>query len=228
MPEKQLAPGQKALTSITWPIVRNCVLWAALHSLLASIPAKRAAERLVGARTRNGLYRVFYNTQAWLTFALLVLSIARLPDRELVRVRGLAGALLLFARLGAAGLTAWTGLLLGPLRFNGVPQLLAYLQGEQPPPEDEAQGPIPEQGKLKIAGPFRLVRHPANLGPFLFALFSSRITVKGVTLTALLGIYGVIGSLHEDYRMKQRHGQEYEEYRREVPFIVPRIVPGSM
>ncbi|HEX8219125.1 MAG TPA: hypothetical protein VF914_07920 [Chloroflexia bacterium] len=219
------AQPKKALRAIVWPVVRNCAMWAVLHSLLASLPAKRAAEQLVGTKARNGLYRVFYNAQAWLSFGWLVLSIARVPDRELHRVEGPATKLLLLGRLGAAGLTAWSGVILGPLRFNGVPQLLAYLKGKQPPPEDEAQGPIREQGRLKVVGPFRVVRHPANAGPFLFALFSPRITVKGLTLAALLGLYALLGSLHEDYRLRARYGEEYEHYRQEVPFIVPRL-PG--
>jgi hypothetical protein len=157
------------------------------------------------------------------SFGWLVYSIARVPDRELLRIKGPAGTLLLLAKLGAAGLTAWSGLILGPLRFNGVPQVVAYLQGKRPPPEDEAQGPIRVHGRLKVVGPFRVVRHPANLGPFLFALFSRRVTVKGVTLTLLLGLYGVLGSMHEEYRLKARHGEEYDRYRREVPFALPRL-----
>lgn len=224
MPKRNLLSGrQKPLRGIVWPIVRNCTLWALLHSLIASLPAKRTAERLLGPRRRKGLYRVFYNVQAWLSFILLVRSLARVPDREVLHVKGLPGTLLLLLRLSAAGLTAWTGLILGPLRFNGAPQLVAYLRGNPPPPEDEAQGPIPENKGLKIVGPFRVVRHPANLGPFLFALFSRRVTIRGITLTVLLGLYGVIGSLHEDYRLGVRHGEEYEQYRREVPFFVPRI-----
>lgn len=225
MPGNVLAPPQpkKAARTIVWPIVRNCALWALLHSLLASLPAKRAAERVVGTRTRNGLYRVFYNAQAWISFGWLVLSIARVPDRELLRLKGLPAKLVLLGRLGAAGLTAWSGVILGPLRFNGVPQLLAYLEGKQPSPEDEAQGPIREHGRLKVAGPFRVIRHPANAGPFLFALFSPRTTVKGLTLTVLLGLYGVLGSLHEEHRLRARYGEDYEKYRHEVPFMLPRL-----
>ena len=214
---------QDTIRVIVWPVVRNCALWAFLHSLLASLPAKGATERIAGTRTRNGLYRVFYNAQAWVSFGWLVYSIARVPDRELLRIEGPVGTLLLLPKLGAAMLTAWSGLILGPLRFNGVPQVVAYLQGKPPPPEDEAQGPIREHGRLKVVGPFRVVRHPANMGPFLLALFSPRVTVKGATVTALLGVYGVLGSLHEEYRLKARHGEEYETYRREVPFAFPRI-----
>ncbi len=227
--KKDRVPGQRnALRSTVWPIVRNCTLWAALHSLLASLPAKRAAEQLVGSRTRKGLYRVFYNAQAWVSFLWLVVSIARVPDRELFRIKGPPGAILLLVRLAAAGMTAWSGLILGPCRFNGVPQLLALLQGKEPPREDEAQGPIWEKGELKVVGPFRLVRHPANLGPFLIALFSRRVTVRGATITVLLGIYGVLGSLHEEQRLRARHGDDYEQYRREVPFAVPRVSHKSL
>lgn len=225
MSKIDLLKRQHPVKAIVWPIVRNCALWALLHSLMASLPAKNAAKRLVGTRKRDGLYRLFFNVQAWVSFGWLVISLARVPDRELLSVEGLPRAILRLARMGAAGLTVWTGLILGPLRFNGVPQVVAYLRGKQPPPEDEAQGPIPEKGRLKVVGPFRLVRHPANLGPFLFALFSARITVKGVTLMVLLGLYGLLGSLHEESRLRARHGTEYERYGQKVPFFLPRL-PG--
>ena len=224
MPSLPGSQHDSSWRDIVWPVARNCILWGLLHSLLAALPAKRAAEQMVGSRKRNGLYRVFYNVVAWVSFGWLVRSIVRLPNKEIYRVQGPLHLVLRTGRIAAAAVAAWSGLILGPLRFNGVPQLLALLQGKEPPPEDEAQGPIREDGRLKVVGPFRVSRHPANWGFALIALLSSSITVKGLTITALTVLYAALGSLHEDHRLRARYGSDYQRYRQEVPFGVSTIV----
>ena len=59
-----------------------------VHSLLASRTAKRAATRMFGERNRNGLYRVAYIGQSFVTFGVLADYIRRQPSRELYRVEG--------------------------------------------------------------------------------------------------------------------------------------------
>ena len=62
-----------------------CVLWAIVHSLLASKQVKDLASRAAGPRYRDGLYRVVYNTQSVLTLAWAARWFLRLPDREIYR-----------------------------------------------------------------------------------------------------------------------------------------------
>ena len=62
--------------------------FGAVHSLLASLPSKRAAAWAFGERNRNGLYRVVYISQSLVTFGLLAAYIRRQPRRELYRVEG--------------------------------------------------------------------------------------------------------------------------------------------
>jgi hypothetical protein len=58
------------------------------HSALASRTAKRAAARTFGERSRNGLYRVFYIGQSFVTFGLIAAYIRRQPSRQLYRTQG--------------------------------------------------------------------------------------------------------------------------------------------
>ncbi len=52
-------PGTRASEgSAAGRVVLMSVLWALVHSLLASKQAKDLARRIIGARYRNGLYRV--------------------------------------------------------------------------------------------------------------------------------------------------------------------------
>jgi hypothetical protein len=64
-----------------------CTVLAAIHSLLASKPAKDLARRIVGPRYRNGLYRLAFNAKSVLFLVWATWWFLRLPDREIYRVR---------------------------------------------------------------------------------------------------------------------------------------------
>ena len=48
-------------------VVRVCLLWALVHSVLASKQAKDLASRISGSRYRDGLYRFAFNAQSVVT-----------------------------------------------------------------------------------------------------------------------------------------------------------------
>jgi protein-S-isoprenylcysteine O-methyltransferase Ste14 len=70
---------------------------------------------------------------------------------------------------------------------------------------------------------FRFTRHPSNLGALGVLTLFPRVTVNRVTLAALVALYVVLGSLHEERRLRAAYGEPFERYRREVPFLVPRF-----
>src|SRR5687767_4921473 len=68
-------------------IAAATILFAGIHSLLATKAAKRVATKILGEQKRNALYRPFYNAQALITFGALVLYGISLPDRDIYRIR---------------------------------------------------------------------------------------------------------------------------------------------
>jgi protein-S-isoprenylcysteine O-methyltransferase Ste14 len=48
------------------------------------------------------------------------------------------------------------------------------------------------------------------------------MTANRAVLIALVTLYVVLGSMHEEYRLQAAYGDAYERYRRVVPFLVPR------
>jgi protein-S-isoprenylcysteine O-methyltransferase Ste14 len=97
------------------------------------------------------------------------------------------------------------------------------LTGGESRPEPEAQGPpIGTDGEMDDSGAFRFTRHPGNLGAMGFFLLWPRMTVNKATLAALVALYVVLGSAHEEQRLRAAYGQAFERYRQRVPFLMPR------
>lgn len=209
-------------------------LFAILHSLLASRGAKQFAARQFGVRQSDGLYRAFYIAQSGLTLAGLLAYLSRLPDRTLYTLRGPVSVLL---RLGQFGGLVWAtaaAYQVGLDRITGLRSLVAWLSGaREVPPTPEAQGPAPSRGRrlyradrLKADGPFRYSRHPLNLAPLPIFWLTSQMTVKRLAFNLAGTIYLVLGSLHEEARLRAAYGAPYQRYTHSgVPFYLPGLKP---
>jgi hypothetical protein len=194
-----------------------------VHSALASRTAKRSAARAIGQRNRNGLYRVFYLAQSAVTFGLLAAYIRRQPSRELYRIEGPLAFLMHTIQVGAVVYATSAARQVGIRRITGLQSMLAWLGDGPVPPEPEAQGPaLDDEGKMHAAGPFAGSRHPLNFAPLPILWFWPRMTTNLLAFNAATTIYLVIGSLHEEARLRDAFGDAYDAYLRSgVPFYVP-------
>jgi hypothetical protein len=200
------------------------VAWALLHSAFASRGAKALATRVAGPRYRNGLYRLVYNAQSLATAGLFTVWFLRLPDRELYRIPPPWSRLCVAGQLASVGLLLSALWVVGPGRVSGLAELAQLLAGRHPDREPEAQGPAPgPDGELRAAGPFRHTRHPDNLPVLGLAWLFPRMTANRAALAAAASAYAVLGSLHEDARLRAAYGDAFERYRRRHPFFWPRL-----
>ena len=201
-----------------------CAALAAIHSLLASKPAKDLARRIVGPRYRNGLYRFAFNAKSVLVLVWATWWFLRLPDREIYRVRMPWSWLFRAGQVASLSVLLSAVRVIGVLDFAGISQLRSLLAGLDPDPEPEAQGPpLGADGQMVMAQPFRLTRHPSNLGALGVFLLFPRMTVNRLALVMLVALYVVFGSLHEERRLRDAYGEPFERYRRGVPFLVPLV-----
>ncbi len=204
-------------------VVLVCTLWAIVHSLLASKQAKDLVRRLAGPRYRNGLYRVAYNAQSVVFLTWAARWFLRQPDRELYRAGPPLSWLLRAGQVVSLGVLFSGIRVIGILDFAGVTSLRRFLAARDLRPEPEAQGPpIGADGEMVEAGAFRFTRHPGNLGALGFFLLFPRMTANRAVLAALVALYVVLGSAHEEHRLRAAYGAPFERYRRKVPFMVPR------
>jgi protein-S-isoprenylcysteine O-methyltransferase Ste14 len=205
-------------------IMAATTLFAGLHSLLASRAAKRVAAEMLSERQRNGLYRPFYNAQAVITFGALVLYGMRLPDRELYRASEPMARLMRLGQAASLLYLLYAARQIGFLRFAGVPNLLALVSGRASVPrEPEGQGPIIDvDGEMKATGPFRASRHPLNFAMIPALWLMPRMTVNLAAFNLVVTVYLILGSVHEEERLRATYGQPYIDYQRSgINFFLP-------
>jgi protein-S-isoprenylcysteine O-methyltransferase Ste14 len=203
-------------------VVWICALWALVHSVLASKQVKDLIRRIAGSRYRDGLYRFIFNAQSVVSLLWAARRFSRLPDKDLYHARPPWSWLFRASQVASLGVLLSGVRVMGILRFAGLTPLRDLLTGSDVRPAPEAQGPpVGSDDEVVRAGAFRFSRHPGNLGALGFFLFLPRMTANRAVLVALVALYVVLGSMHEEYRLRAAYTAAYERYRRVVPFLVP-------
>ncbi len=184
------------------------VLWAGMHSLLASLPAKALARRLLGPAV-DRWYRPVYSGFALLSLLPLLWLLHVLSDAPLYNVPAPWRWLMRAGQLLAAAGFAGAGWQMSGLRFLGVTALFR-------------QEPASPSG-LQLTGFYRCMRHPIYTFSMLFLWLNPDMTVNRLLLTALVSLYFYLGSIHEERRLIAEFGEAYRQYQRQVPRFLPRF-----
>jgi protein-S-isoprenylcysteine O-methyltransferase Ste14 len=180
-------------------------LWAAFHSLLASLRVKSWARRAIGARTSRW-YRLVFNAIAGLT---ILPWLALVPNRTLYTIpfpfcwATMAGQAL------ALGAMLWTLIQTGVGHFLGLTQLLGGSTGEDSP--------------LQIRGFYCHMRHPLYFFALLFLWLTPIMTGNIMTANAVITVYFWLGSVLEEKKLLIEFGEAYAHYQRHVPRLIPRL-----
>jgi uncharacterized membrane protein len=194
-------------------------VFAVIHSITVTQWFKHLCKTLFGDAFMRVWYRALYNVVSFVTVLIAFYFIAQVPDRLLwtaplclqwplrvVQLAGLAFGAFAFEHLDGA-------------EFMGVKQVWRYLSHREVAGNIEG---LTEKG-LVTSGVYGIVRHPLYLAGILIFTFNPYITVNGITVTILADLYFIFGMFIEERRFLALFGDQYREYMRRVPRLVPRL-----
>lgn len=140
---------------------------------------------------------VLFRFRAWILGADLGVS------RILIAI-----AVILYAVMGWLEIKTWKQLSISIAA--GIPEVSRHTEG---------------MGKLLKDGPYRLVRHPRYLSAGVGVIANSFIINHVGMYVMILLVYpaGFVMLMFEERELVDRFGEEYRQYQREVPKIIPRF-----
>ncbi|SNQ62480.1 methyltransferase family protein [Candidatus Methanoperedens nitratireducens] len=180
------------------------LIFAAIHSLLATAYIKNKAERLLREKFR--FYRLLYTIISFPTFApafLVWLKYSAFTPLVYTIPDWLYPVFLLIRLLGI-GLFMYAVFQTDILEFIGIK-----------PTRKEAET------KLITGGAYGIVRHPMYTGGIAALFTEMKMSQLDLTASSLVSIYLVIGAFIEEKRLVSTFGDGYRRYRQQVSMFVP-------
>jgi protein-S-isoprenylcysteine O-methyltransferase Ste14 len=189
-----------------WWILLIGAAFGVLHSLLASNRIKNLASRIFsGIFPRH--YRLFFSVMAAVSSLAYFGAVLLFPDQPLYRIRPPWLYLTLILQL-AAGIAFIAALFQNSLLgFSGLASLL--------------KKEVSREERLTTSGFYRYTRHPLYLFALIMLWLLPVVTWNILALAIGVTVYTLIGSLLEERRLAQQFGQEYLDYQKRTPWLIP-------
>ncbi|HEY0780778.1 MAG TPA: hypothetical protein VGD56_22665 [Gemmatirosa sp.] len=222
------APDDGTVRDAMLRVALATAAFSAVHSLLASHRAKRAAERLLGERTARGGYRLAYNGVAIAMTLGLTGYVLRRRGPIVYSLAGPAAALVRTAQLAALGAAARAAIDAGFADLSGFGPLWRWATGGPLTAIPDGQGPSERSpGEPTPHGAFLRSRNPLNFYVIPVLWLAPRASAGRIALNAVFTAYCFAGSWHANEMLEQRHGTEWEGYEEKVRrMVVPSLDPA--
>lgn len=175
--------------------------FALVHSLFATNRLKRAVSRAGASEPRS--YRLIYNLASTVTIIWVMSAWRNSP--VLYYAPGIYSLILYLAQVLIAAMLFIALKQTGAAEFLGLRQLRSESQS----------------CRLTSNGWYGIVRHPLYLLSLLFMILNPVMTAQWLLFTILTFVYFIIGAMIEEKRLLLQFGEQYEEYCRQVPFLIP-------
>jgi methanethiol S-methyltransferase len=200
-------------------IVAIFTAFALIHSITVTMWFKDVCRRAFGETFMRVWYRFLYTCVSLITAFVAVYLIGQVPDRVLWE--GPLWFRLIMYAIQIAGIVfgMQTFQYLDKWEFMGFRQVWRYLA------RNEVAGSLEglTQKGLVTTGVYGIVRHPLYVAGIIIFTFSPHITVNGITIIVLADLYFLFGMFIEEGRFLKIFGEQYREYMKQVPRMVPRI-----
>lgn len=188
--------------------------WCTLHSLLISERAIVYMKRRLGDRYR--FTRIAFNAFAVLSLLPVLAFSYALSGEPFILWDGFWR----LVQIPMLGLSLW--LFAAGAREYDLRQLLGIRQIAE---HESARG-LTRSGSIGTSGILGRVRHPWYSGAILILWFRS-IDASALAANMVLTAYLIIGTLLEERKLVAEFGEEYVEYQRNVPMLIPRLNAGK-
>jgi uncharacterized membrane protein len=207
------------------PIILLFLIFASLHSITASGKFKQACKELFGEIFIRVYYRALYNLFGAITFGAVLYLIPQVPDQEVWIAPSWLKWIMHFIQFAVLVFGARSFEYLDTGEFLGIKQVGRYIfRGEV---SGNIEG-LTERG-LVTTGVYGIVRHPMYLAGLVIVIFNPILTINGLTFTVLAGLYFLFGMFIEERRFVESFGDQYREYMKQVPMLIPRMrFPGKL
>ncbi|MCZ7398771.1 MAG: isoprenylcysteine carboxylmethyltransferase family protein [Candidatus Methanoperedens sp.] len=178
------------------------LIFAIIHSALASEYIKNKAQRLLGERFR--FYRIIYTLISIPAFAPAFLVWLEYSDSTppVYSIPHWAYPLIITVRVLALGIFAYASYQTDILGFTGLKQ-------------------THEKSILITNGAYGIVRHPLYASGMLLLITKMEMTQLDLIAELLVFIYLIIGAYIEERRLVSIFGDEYQKYRQQVSMFIP-------
>ncbi len=177
------------------------LVFAGLHSLLATDYTKNRSEKLLGKGYR--IYRIMYTIISFLTFApsffIWVSFTSSTP--LLYNLPEWLYPVIILVRLGALGIFVYASYQTDILEFIGIRQKAKNI--------------------LITSGAYGIVRHLLYTCGILLLFTKMEMSLLDLIAVLLFSIYLIIGAFIEERRLLSVFGEEYRKYQQQVSMFIP-------
>jgi uncharacterized membrane protein len=200
-------------------IILIFILFVLIHSITVTAWFKDICKNAFGDTFMRVFYRALYNLVALVTVVIALYFIWREPDRGIWSAPTALWWLLRGIQLAGFAFGALSFEHLDGGEFMGFKQIWRYAARR------EVAGNIEglTQKELVTGGVYGIVRHPIYLAGIVIFTANPDITVNGLMISVLADVYFLFGALIEERRFLRIFGDQYREYRKRVPRLIPGL-----
>jgi protein-S-isoprenylcysteine O-methyltransferase Ste14 len=188
-----------------------CFAFCAQHSVMVRQSFRRRLEALVPAYVHGAVYAL---ASGGVLMVLLIFWQSVMPP--LVALEGTARWALRAPALAAILGIVWGVRALRSFDPFGVRPVIARLRHREL-----------KELPLAVRGPYKWVRHPLYTCILVLVWCFPDLSADRLLLNLTLTIWMVLGSVLEERDLVSRFGEQYREYQRDVPMLIPWRIPRA-
>lgn len=191
------------------------ILLISLFGLVHSVMARPAFKRQWTKIIPKAAERATYVLQSSVLLAVIMLFWQPIPH-VIWSADGIAEFAMLTVFVAGLVLIVISTIALDHLEFTGLRQAWLNLSDT-----------TASAAQFRTPLPYRIVRHPLQLGILLTVFSAPEMTCGGLLFAGTMLAYILIGLQFEERALLRSFGDDYAAYRQRVPMLVPRLFKTS-